>query len=252
MRILNFDMDFFLDKVAIGKPFDNIRLSDNEYTPWSEQEVRNFLKDTIGLSNSTPKLGAVLTHHVGFYCFIKKLILSKIISPPFDLIHIDAHADLGLGDSKWSYIYQELLAHPINERLNHIKANKVNSGNYLLFMIALEWINTLTYIPHKTEDGYDFISDIMKNFNNFSEIIQLKYYKYGINFSDDDYQLNQHYIPQAEVPFKILKNMYNYDKSLQIDYIFLSQSPSYTPKSADFIIDIFREYIDQDLLLKKI
>ena len=29
------------------------------------------------------------------------------------------------------------------------------------------------------------------------------------------------------------------------DYVLMAQSPNYTPASADFIIDIFREYIEE-------
>jgi hypothetical protein len=37
------------------------------------------------------------------------MIEQKIIKVPFELVHIDAHADLGLGDYSYKYIMIELL-----------------------------------------------------------------------------------------------------------------------------------------------
>lgn len=55
MKILDIDMDFFLDNVAVSKSFDGIRLEDEYYSPWDIADVRNFLEDNCGLSTERKK-----------------------------------------------------------------------------------------------------------------------------------------------------------------------------------------------------
>ncbi len=33
----------------------------------------------------------------------KNLLMAKKLSDPFDVVHVDSHADLGLGDASWSF-----------------------------------------------------------------------------------------------------------------------------------------------------
>lgn len=114
----------------------------------------------------------------------------------------------------------------------------VSSGNYLLYMISLEWISSLIYVPHEDEIGNDYPQLIMKDFSDSSEIIQLKNY----NGSFDFHELKRkQFDPQIEVHFKVDKL---YKNQQDFDYVFFSQSVCYTLKSTDFMMDIFREYID--------
>ncbi|ODP27117.1 hypothetical protein PTI45_03438 [Paenibacillus nuruki] len=84
----------------------------------------------------------------------------------------------------------------------------------------------------------------MKDFQDNSDLIQLKYYFEGINCCEE--LENQKFIPQKKVAFNIIKDyqIYKEDKTNDFDYIVFSQSLSYTPKSADFIVDIILDYID--------
>lgn len=44
------------------------------------------------------------------------LIKSKMLSDPFDVVHVDSNADLGLGDASWSFLQSEFLTHTIDLR----------------------------------------------------------------------------------------------------------------------------------------
>ena len=48
-----------------------------------------------------------------------------------------------------------------------------------------------------------------------------------------------------EVELLIIPSIEDVKFSGEFDYAVLAQSPNYTPESADFIMDIFREYIDE-------
>lgn len=108
-------------------------------------------------------------------------------------------------------------------------------------MIALEWISKLTYIPHMSKLGDDYPQLIMKNFSDYSNMIQLK--NYGTDFSVEDMG-HIDYETQYEVPFEIILKHDSFRINEDIDYVFFSQYPSYTPASADVLLDIFKEYID--------
>ena len=95
MRVLNIDLDFFLNDIAYFS-HDKIRLSSDEYRPWSEIELRFFLEHNCGLSQPIP--GKIIVHHHDAFPFWRSLIEKNQLNYPFELVHIDGHADLGLGD----------------------------------------------------------------------------------------------------------------------------------------------------------
>lgn len=63
-------------------------------------------------------------------------------------------------------------------------------------------------------------------------------------------RLNRQFISNShkepEVPFCIIPKVEHVRFDGNFDFAVLAQSPNYTPASADFIIDIFREYIDEE------
>lgn len=48
---------------------------------------------------------------------------------------------------------------------------------------------------------------------------------------------------EPEVPFTIIPSIEDVHFNGDFDFAVLAQSPNYTPQSADFIMDIFRDYI---------
>ena len=51
---------------------------------------------------------------------------------------------------------------------------------------------------------------------------------------------------EPEVPFLIIPTIEDVHFDGDFDFAVLAQSPNYTPASADFIMDIFREYIIEE------
>lgn len=56
MKILDIDMDFFLDNIAHWENGLD-RLNDAEYKPWLEEEFREFLEKRCLLSRKNPIKG---------------------------------------------------------------------------------------------------------------------------------------------------------------------------------------------------
>ena len=163
-----------------------------------------------------------------------------------------AHSDLGGGDMGWVYIFEELLNIPLEERPNtecyHYRheREKLDSGNYLLFAAASHWIKTLTFVCHPNWQ-YDYYPIIMKESNDNSGYIQMKRFLKKINFNVANINTTkQEFESDAEIEFSILRDYKNYiePKLGAFDYMVFCQSPSYTPTSADFILDVIKDYIN--------
>ena len=266
MRVLDLDMDYFLHSVPQfideSKPE---RLSDVDYTVWSEHEVRAFLENNLGLSKNRKIPGRIVKGHNEAIYYWKELIDLNILSIPFEVIHIDSHADLGLGYTSWKYITHELLGYPVKERYEHAEYTRINGeraregiGDYLLFAIAYRWLSKIVYCTNPNGDGNDYLVSTLKNFceNDISmwdekpvlNTIQLLYNTNKIFPRDDDPEyIKRAYIlnskKEPEVPLLIVPTIDGVKYDGDFNFATLAQSPNYTPQSADYIMDVFREYI---------
>ena len=241
-RILDIDLDFFLDKVSDAHE-DRIRLSNKKFHPWSPKTVSSFLENRCLLSKKTPTKGRIVSnHHEAFY-FWRKLILKNKLEIPFELIHIDAHSDIGMVDWSWIYINSELIHKPPEERMfpEESLVFGLNEANYLAFALACRWIKKLTFVIHP-EWEEDLIEVYFKDYNPKSGFIQLK--KYNKNtllekgFMTEELPSNDEPLVAVEfVPLLDFKN------ETPINYITCSHSKDYTPRSADHLLKIIKKYI---------
>jgi hypothetical protein len=67
---------------------------------------------------------------------------------------------------------------------------------------------------------------------------------------DDNEYTKQKYIQNSrkepEVPFLIIPTVEDVHFNGDFDFAVLAQSPNYTPASADYIMDVFRDYIIEE------
>lgn len=71
-----------------------------------------------------------------------------MLSVPFNVIHVDAHSDLGSGANRSAIFYQvEVLSREVPDRVDlPIGIKHVNSGKYLVTVIANRWVRSLAYV----------------------------------------------------------------------------------------------------------
>ncbi len=257
MRVLDIDLDYFLNRVATNISDDTeTRLSCTGYKPWHENRVIKFLDNNLGLKNKKIE-GRLCMHHNEALYFWKELIESNRLSVPFEVIHIDAHADMGLGYASWAFIMDELLRIPVKERSCFDKYTLYfespyypQIGDYLLFAHAFRWISEHTYICHYTEYGNDYVYTTLENCNEDKPFIQLSHNP-NCKASDylfDEVKRKKYYenaIFEPKVKLNIISNKNEVNYNGEFNFITFSKSPNYTPKSADFIIDIIRKYLVQ-------
>jgi hypothetical protein len=149
ISFLNLDLDAFLDRVETWKSGDQ-RLDPKYYKPWTEAEVRAFLENQCHLSTSHRIPGRFVEHDAFYYW--RELAAKH--RTQIDLVHVDAHADLGLGDASWVHVVSELLSLPVDQRSDPPRGSGfLNLGSYIASALAARWIASKTYVHHREYGG---------------------------------------------------------------------------------------------------
>lgn len=263
MKVLDLDMDYFMTNIA-HTPFSvKDRLTDEDYinSVWHEENVKQFLEQNLGLSKNHKITGRIVCGHNEALFFWKELIEGKKLKEPFDVIHVDSHADLGLGDPSHSFLQSSFLTLNIEQRrlihnyefIDSIK--EISIGDYLLWAIAYKMISSIIYCANPNGNKNDYIWETLKDFHEepiwdkpVKDFIQLKY---NPNMEMPDHHSTDFYkkeylegaIKDPEVELLIIPTIEGVNFNGDFDFAVLAQSPNYTPANADFIMDIFKEYI---------
>lgn len=258
MRILDIDMDYFLKDVPMFiSENSKSRLCNEDYTVWTKKEVIEFLEERLGLSNERKIKGKIVVNHHEALYYWHELISKQELSIPFEVVHIDSHADMGLGYPSWTFIMDSLLKLPVCERADienykniFEKYYEPGIGDYLLFVLAFRWINKLTYVCNPAESGDDYLWMSMKDGIEPNTKIQLTHNE-NMRAVDimSGISASKYYstaIREPEVDFEIIREVELVNYNGDFDYITFCISPNYTPASADFIIEIIKEYIDAE------
>lgn len=144
MKVLDLDMDYFMTEIA-NTPFScTRRLSEEEYgySVWSENDVRKFLEQNLGLSKKHKIPGRIVIGHNEALFFWEELIASERLSDPFDVVHIDSHPDLGLGCKSSNFLQSSFLTLSVDSRrkireYEHAgNIEKISIGDYLIWAVA--------------------------------------------------------------------------------------------------------------------
>ena len=152
MKVLDLDMDYFMEVIA-ETPFSVTDRLEEEYygeSVWSENRIRSFLENNMGLSKDTRIEGRIVCGHNEALFFWEELLADGKLSDPFEVVHVDSHADLGLGCASSDFLQSAMLTFPIESRRKirdyefNGKIEQINIGDYLLWGIAYRMISKLT------------------------------------------------------------------------------------------------------------
>jgi hypothetical protein len=244
MRVLNLDLDFFVHGVAHWKGHKIERLDPAEYPPWSVDDSLLFLETKCGLHRKLP--GFAVDYQDEIFRQWRTAIEEGIMSVPFHVTHVDAHADLGLGDAAYVYLMTEVLLNDPDHRTypNEGGPRGLSEGNYLAFAVACRWISDLVYV-FNDGGGSDIPRFLMQNFDPSADHIELKAIR-----SDDVTAMLHGRVPEVihREPVVTLRSVpyRQFQADGPYDMICLARSPTYTPQSADAIYDeIRRRFISE-------
>lgn len=261
MRVLDIDLDFFLHGAAHGVDSAGRRLDADEYPPWPVDVAITFLVERCQLNGRQP--GFVVEHHNEIFYRWGEAIDAGRMTTPLEVVHVDAHADLGLGDASYSYLMGELAFEAIEERYEILKTRRPSSrsgmldldsyaltdGNWLMFALACGWLSNLTYVTNscaETSDGRrpgDLMSVLMQNFDMQADYLQ-------VVGSQEDWigrWGRPKTIDHRDPPVPFITNVWReYRASEPFDIVCLTRSPEYTPEEADPIFDAISDrFIDE-------
>lgn len=243
MKVLNIDLDFFLSRIR-HSPDEDTRPAADEFSPWAPESVHEFMKRNCGLTSS-PKLPTmVVTTHDEVFDLWKEQIRNGRLHTPFDVVHIDAHADLGMGDASCTYILGELLHIAPHERQEPRRGGwcGLAEGNYLAFAVACRWLRTLTYVHHPQMSN-DLPRFLFRGHDTKTGMIELGCYR-----AKDAKSLGSLNVPpqpiatEPPVPIHVIPaKEFRDDGNFAFGY--LSRSPRYTPVEAEALVPVIGEYL---------
>lgn len=227
MRFLDIDLDFFLNRNAYYSGSDALRLGE-DYKPWPDIKVKNFLETRCGLSRDQPIPGRVIESHDLVVRFWQDLIEKGDLKLPFDIVHIDAHPDLSVRGGL-SLVSDKLYVDPAGG-LTMFEEDYVHSGNYLTFAIARGWIASLVWIPlmHPVANRRRQRDDPRS---------KLKEQKAAATLAGDIFG------PECGVQFKV-QSRHNFQTRKPFDYMILSRSPAFTPLTSDALVPVISGYMN--------
>lgn len=235
MRVLDIDLDFFLaDCCPLAAPGERPSLYGCE--PWGEVETRAFLEKNCGLSREKPVPGRIYQTHDGSLRMWGELIGKGRLVVPFEVTHVDAHSDLGIGVPGPGLVLDGVL--PVNMKTRaeydrYYDREQLDEANYLLFALAFRWIARLEnvraprsrkdfpkeLVPRGGENGIrltSFASRLLEGANGREPLIEYEEFTdYGLFAALGAY-----------------------------DFVSLALSPRYAPAEADALIPVIAEYID--------
>lgn len=173
-RVLDIDLDFFVQGAATGRAPDDGRLDSDMYPRWPIEDALAFLRGRCLLTQ--PVAGMVVERHGELFGRWRDAIAQGLLAPPLSVVHIDAHADIGMGDSGYMYLLSEVLRLPVHARQEpRTDDGGLGDGNYLAFAIACRWLCALTYVYNSEGPGRptDILRPLMKDFDFDASSIQL-------------------------------------------------------------------------------
>lgn len=242
MRILDIDLDFFLDHRPLFTPRGRPSLEAS--APWAAERVREFLERRCGLDARRPLPGRTFTHHHEVFLDWRERIAAGLLTPPFEVVHVDWHADLGMGEPTAHFLMTELLHAPVAQRAfpPAEPGRQLGPGNYLAFAIACRWIAELTYVYNPRRRDIDVPEYLLRGFDLWSRRIQLKQYPPGTSFESI---IDRSVPPSAlepDLPFHLIGGD-DLAADAPFDMIYLTQSPDYAPPEADRLIPLIEDYM---------
>lgn len=236
MRILDIDLDFFLKDCCELAPLGQ-RPPLYGNAVWSEEETRAFLENALGLSKENKTPGRMFETHDKALVFWDELIKSGRLDIPFEVTHIDAHSDLGIGKPGPGFVLNSVITLAPEKRADierYYRMNELDEANYLLFAIGFRWISSVdnVRIPRSRPDIPNFA---VKNGAGEYSHIRLASFASKLLESKNG--------AEPPVAFRVYEDHTKFKSTGKYDYISVARSPRYAPKEADALFEIIGEYI---------
>ena len=198
----------------------------------------DFIRLQCGVADPLP--GFVTENHGELFPLWREAIGNGTLQAPFHVTHVDAHADLGLGDAGYVFLLTELVhLDPIDRQHPPLGMSGLNDGNHLAFAIACRWIADLEYV-FCAGGGDDEMPYMMGDFDPKSRRIELPI----LNRRQLEQLQYRRDVGKVAVEPSVAYRSTRWDQfaaEAPFDFICLIRSPPYTPLTADPLYEEIRE-----------
>ena len=230
-RILDLDLDYFLTGLCMPaepgeRPCEDVGAEDDGF-------VHSFMRESLGITRPVP--GRVIETHDLSLSYWEELIREGRLEPPFEVVHVDAHSDLGIGRPGPNYVLYNVLSRAPASRLGsdqHREAGQLDEANYLLFALAMRLIARLDNVrrPFSQPDVPRMIvsGDRIHLPEPFPELFGMRNGR------------------EPDVPYREYTQDGSYRAEGGFDYMTLALSPRYVPRRADGLVMLIRQYIKEN------
>lgn len=225
VTVLDIDLDLFVDPRTTGtSPKRNGRPVDVE--GWNCDRVMLFLQSAFTMDQSQRLPGKCFESHDQVLHALER------IAAPIHLFHLDAHADLGIGQDCYEF-YSAFLALDQATRRKRLHDFTPREGDFLLYALACGFVEKVDYVTHPSV--YLNEPDIPIGMDRW----EIKYDRGWIDvrrfFGSRSEYCNREgeRVMDRSIPIR----MHNRDGLIQqgiaFDYLFMTHSPKFTPPSLD-------------------
>jgi hypothetical protein len=193
---------------------------------WTPSRVVSYLCESLALDLRGKLPGQSFESH--------EELLGRLeqFGQPVHLYHLDAHADLGIGQDCYRF-YAEFLAMSVPERRLKFREFKPRQGDFLLYAISCGFVEELDYVTHP--EVFKREPDIpigMDRWRHKYDDGQLDLYRFS--GTESEYCLRQgKQTLDCSIPIRIYnRDTFKY-RGKAFDYMFVTRSPEFTPVWAD-------------------
>ncbi len=236
MKVLDLDLDFFLsDCCPLAKKGE--RPASDAAAPWDAAAVAAYLEQHLGLDAAHPIPGVITETHDGAIAYWKDRMDRGLLSRPFSVVHVDAHADLGIGKPGPGIVLNGVLGICPDRRdcfERYYENKQLDEANYLLFTLAFRWIDELTLVrdPFSRSDLPPFCERTEEGYRP----IRLRSYVSDLFAAQ--------YGREPEIPLFVFDDPFAYTADEPFACMNLALSPRYAPAAADALIPVIARYMD--------
>jgi hypothetical protein len=240
--VLSIDVDYFV-RPKVTAPEPGTRPDDERHRVRELADVDCFLRNRCLIASERPVAGLSVPDHDAAFGAVQRWISTGALKTPFRLVHVDAHADLGLGDAGYAEIVEDILLRHPEDRATNLR--EFGLGNWLAYAIANQWISEVMFL-REPDPGLD--CELLACFfcnspdcsvlqmrpmeeKHYLKINHFNRYEYaGLPTSEPEVKWNQ----MGEKGFVL---------DQPPDLVFACLSPEYSPPKAVAIFDLVRTFI---------
>lgn len=260
MLVLHIDLDFFVDPIVYYRTDSGPRPEDQEFRTEKLASVKKFLAEQCLLPARSKLPGAAVIHNDEVFGELEKVISSGKLTTPFEMIHIDAHADLGVGEHDRSFerISTDILHRPVSERPAAVRDGfgALGFGNWLAYSLACRWIDKMTVVRHPAakddlHPGY-FVEYLQPKWMQRPAVRELNLRMQPLLRSEWEsgaWKLTGRWGKKLSKPVEaplipttvVERDQFQLDR--RPDFLFLCLSPGYSPPAVDKLFAGLKKYL---------